>query len=83
MPMTPNQFKRYQAQTEALRAWHESQRRHWYAKAQAAMLNAGLFARGPADCIEHGPPQAARFARIGRRHAIRLRSIPHQRLGIL
>ena len=83
MPMTRKQFKLHQAQTEATREWHDSQRRHWYAKAQAAMLNAGLFARGPADCIEHGPAQAVRFASIGRRHATLARSIPRQRLGIL
>ena len=83
MPMTRKQFKLHQAQTEATREWHDSQRNHWYAKAQAAMIEAGLFVRSPADCIEHGPAQAARLARIGRRHAIRLRSVPRQRLGIL
>ena len=83
MPMNRKEFNAYQDRNRALREWHDSQRRHWYAKAQAAMLNAGLFARGPADCIEHGPAQAVRFASIGRRHATLARSIPRQRLGIL
>jgi hypothetical protein len=84
MPMTREQFDRYLAECEALRAWHASQRRHYYRKAQWEMLSAGLSTNGGLhDMLENGPPRVQRLARIGRRHALRARLVPRPLLGII
>ena len=84
MHMTREQFARYLAECEALRAWHASQRRHYYSKAQAEMVSGGLSTNGGLhDMLENGPPRVQRLARIGRRHAVAARRVPRPLLGII
>jgi hypothetical protein len=84
MHMTREQFARYLAECEALRAWHDSQRSHYYSKAQAEMVSSGLSTNGGLhDMLENGPPRVQRLARIGRRHAVAARRVPRPLLGII
>ena len=84
MRMTRQQYARYLAECEALRAWHDSQRNHYYRKAQWEMLSAGLSTCGGFhDMLENGPPRVQRLARIGRRHAVAARRVPRPLLGII